>query len=135
MAKCAQDRWVIQFKYNLPTLLHSQWYELAAELNNVQLTNTPDQVKWLWEKSGKFSVKSVYDRMRSRELGKGYKHIWKARIPEKIMILMWLTEYRAILTKDNMIKRNWKCDPICYFCSEREGINHLMFECNVTKVV
>jgi hypothetical protein len=37
--------------------------------------------------------------------GPNFKHIWKSKIPEKIKIFMWLVTQKAILTKDNMIKR------------------------------
>jgi hypothetical protein len=36
-----------------------------------------------------------------------YKTIWKAKIPEKVKIFMWLVFQRAIITKENMIRRNW----------------------------
>ena len=48
---------------------------------------------------------------------------------------MWLLEQDAILTKDNMLKRNWLGDPTCYFCSESESRDHLFFQCSVSKVV
>jgi hypothetical protein len=48
---------------------------------------------------------------------------------------MWLMENGAILTKDNMIKRNWKGNPECYFCDQHETINHLFFGCSVAKVI
>lgn len=86
-------------------------------------------------KSGKFSVKSVYEHLTRREEGKNYKHICKAKLPEKIKIFLWLLENQAILTKDNMIKRKWVGDPTCYFCKENKEIDHLLFDCNVMKVV
>jgi hypothetical protein len=48
---------------------------------------------------------------------------------------MWLLSNDAILTKDNMIKRNWVGDPDCYFCDCTESTEHLFFKCSVTKVV
>ena len=41
----------------------------------------------------------------------------------------------AILTKDNLIKRQWKGDPTCYLCHLPETVNHLLFNCSVAKVV
>jgi hypothetical protein len=41
----------------------------------------------------------------------------------------------AILTKDNMIKRRWQGDPLCYFCQHPETVNHLLFSCSVAKCV
>jgi len=34
-----------------------------------------------------------------------------------------------------MLKRKWKGDPKCYFCSSPESVNHLLFNCSVAKVV
>jgi hypothetical protein len=48
---------------------------------------------------------------------------------------MWLVEQRAILTKDNMKKRNWQGDLVCYFCGQFEDTDHLLFECPIAKVI
>jgi hypothetical protein len=56
-------------------------------------------------------------------------------MPEKIKIFMWLLEQKAILTKDNMIKRNWQGDPGCYFCGAPKNCDHLIFSCPIAKVV
>jgi hypothetical protein len=42
---------------------------------------------------------------------------------------------KAILTKENMIARNWQGDPSCYFCDTSETVDHLLFQCPVAKVV
>ena len=41
----------------------------------------------------------------------------------------------AILTNDNMIRRNWSGDPSCYFCGLDESIPHLLFHCSIAKAV
>jgi hypothetical protein len=86
-------------------------------------------------KSGIFLVKSVYAHLTRGETGPSYDRVWKARIPEKIRVFMWLVQQRAILTKDNMKKRNWKGDTCCYFCGRFETTDHLLFECPIAKVV
>jgi hypothetical protein len=53
----------------------------------------------------------------------------------KIKIFMWLTEEKAIQTKDNMSRRNWKGDPACYFCGAPESCDHLMLTCPIAKVI
>jgi hypothetical protein len=53
----------------------------------------------------------------------------------KIKIFMWLVEQNSILTKDNMLKRNWQGDLCYYFCDNPENMNHLLFECPIAKVV
>jgi hypothetical protein len=48
---------------------------------------------------------------------------------------MWLMAQKSILTKENMIARNWDGDPGCFFCGERENVDHLLFSCPIAKVV
>jgi hypothetical protein len=38
----------------------------------------------------------------------------------------------ALLTIDNLHKRNWQGDPSCVFCECVETIAHLFFQCPVT---
>jgi hypothetical protein len=56
------------------------------------------------DKSGKFSIKSVYEHLTKNENGPAYKAIWNAKVPEKVKKIMWLVAQKAILMKDNMLK-------------------------------
>lgn len=94
-----------------------------------------DTITWKWVRSGKFTSKSVYEWLTKGEIGGYPRHIWRARIPYKIKIFLWLLEKRAILTKDNMIRRKWIGDRNCYFCTSPETVDHLFFHCHVAKVV
>lgn len=67
--------------------------------------------------------------------GTYHKNIWKGKIPAKIKIFLLLMTNDAILTKDNLLKRNWKGDPTCYFCNYTEDISHLFFQCCVAKTI
>jgi hypothetical protein len=42
-------------------------------------------------------------------------------------LFTWLTFQEAILTKDNLQKRNWKENDSCVFCIEKESVNLLLF--------
>jgi hypothetical protein len=44
------------------------------------------------------------------DTGGSNKKIWKVKIPLKIKIFMWLMNQNTILTKDNLLKRNWQGD-------------------------
>jgi hypothetical protein len=79
----------------------------------------------------------VVQAKKSQEIPKrlGLKRVWKAKIPAKIKVFMWLMEQDSILTKDNMLRRNWQGDPCCYFCDAPKTMVHLMFECPIAKVV
>ena len=87
--------------------------------------NEEDTPIWKWNKSSRFSTKSVYEFLTKEDSGKHFKHIWKAKIPYKIKIFMWLVENNAILTKDNMIKRHWVGNPSTLLVISAQKMNQL----------
>jgi hypothetical protein len=76
-------------------------------------------------KNGKYSVKVIYDQLSGAGTGRRFTHIWKAKIPYKVKIFVWLIENNAILSKDNMIRRGWVGNSSCQFCDIEENISHL----------
>ena len=94
---------------------------------NIQLVDRDDMVLWKIGKKGKFTVKSVYDALTSSNTGIYHKRIWKGKIPEKIKIFLWLLANDAILTKENLRKKNWQGDPSCVFSDSIETVSHLFF--------
>ena len=56
-------------------------------------------------------------------------------MPLKIKIFMWYLKRGVILTKDNLIRRNWNGNKLCCFCSSDETIQHLFFDCHVAKLL
>lgn len=73
--------------------------------------------------------------MHSHVVDRPYKIIWKAKIPLKVKIFLWFICHNAILTKDNVLRRNWEGDSKCLFCDNEETILHLFFECVAAKYV
>ncbi|KAI4964718.1 hypothetical protein ZWY2020_059775 [Hordeum vulgare] len=63
------------------------------------------------------------------------KHIWKVRVPLRIKVFLWFVHKGVILTKDNLVKRNWKGSPRCSFCPKVESIQHLFLDCPLAKHV
>lgn len=119
----------------MPSILYSQWEELYRSVMSQYYINRPDEISWKWTTGGKFTVKSMYNQLTSDEAGDSHSKIWKAKIPYKIKIFLWLLELGATLTKENMIKRNWVGDPTCRFCDAVETTYHLFFQCPTAKVV
>ena len=110
--------------------MFEQWIGLVDEVYSFPFANEADKITWKWNmKSGLFTTKSVYNHLSFGEVGLHYRHIWKAKIPYKIKIFVWMLEQNAILTKYNMIRRRWVGDPTCYFCSLPESCGHLFFQC------
>jgi hypothetical protein len=60
---------------------------------------------------------------------------WKAKIPLKIKIFLWYLKNGAVLTKDNLVKRQWKGCTKCYFCTEQKTIQHLLFDCPMARLL
>jgi hypothetical protein len=105
------------------------------DILETQFVSDQDIVSWKLEGRGKFSVKSTYNALTCFEGGSSFKYIWKGNIPAKIKIFLWLVANNAVLIKDSLIKRQWRGDSTCYFCHLPETVNHLLFNCSVTKVV
>lgn len=80
-------------------------------------------------------MKTTYDQLTRDETDDSYTIIWKAKIPYKIKIFIWLLEQGVVLTKENMIRRKWVGDPSCRFCESTETVDHLFFQCPTAKVV
>jgi hypothetical protein len=54
-------------------------------------------------------------------------YLWKVKIPLKIKVFLWLLYREEILTKDNLVKRNWRGFEKCCFCNSYETVQHLFF--------
>ena len=63
------------------------------------------------------------------------KYLWKMKVPLKIKIFMWFVYKKVILTKDNLVKRNWHGCVKCCFCDQDETIQHLFISCPFTKML
>jgi hypothetical protein len=47
----------------------------------------------------------------------------------------WYLKRGVTLTKDNLVKRNWNENKNCVFCSKKETIQHLLFDCHFAKFI
>jgi len=99
------------------------------------MSEEEDKPKWLWNKNGIFSVKSIYSHLFVEDPDLPNKKLWRAKIPLKIKTFMWLISRNAILTKDKFLKRKWQGDTKCRFCPELETISHMFFEYSMAKFV
>jgi hypothetical protein len=97
--------------------LQNQLRDLYNMLFRYNKTNDEPDGAVEMGKSGMFSVKSVYTHLHRNSVAKDNRQFWKAKIPLKIKIFMWLVMQNAILTKDNLLKRKWVGGPSCAFSS------------------
>jgi hypothetical protein len=77
----------------------------------------------------------MYDHLCGADIESPNKKIWKAKIPLKIKIFMWLLQQNAILAKDNILKGKWQGYKRCRFCNPYECVTHLFFDCSLARYV
>jgi hypothetical protein len=102
----------------------------------VQLSSD-EQDKFVWNltTSGVFSVKSMYEDLMNDHTVFLRKYLWKLKIPLKIKIFMWFLHNKVLLTKDNLVKRNWVGCSKCCFCGSQETIEHLFISCPFARLL
>jgi hypothetical protein len=135
VAEVAGRRWRLTFRRWLDEPAQIQLRQLRDILTTCALGEEKDSPIWKWEKSKKFSIKTMYAHLCSTDIDIYNKRIWKAKIPLKIKVFMWLLQQNAILTKDNLVRRNWRGDKSCRFCNLDEDITHLFFDCTLARYV
>jgi hypothetical protein len=102
------------------------WNALIQRLGDIHLSPEPDEFRWNLHVDGTFSVKSLYNAILHSDIPvDNNKKIWKMKIPLKIKIFGWYLRRGVILTKDNLVKRNWHGNSRCVFCHQDETIKHL----------
>jgi hypothetical protein len=112
------------------------WESLLQCLDTVQLTDGKDEFHWNLLENGKFPVASMYNVLISSDLPVlDNKKIWNMKIPLKNKKIAWYLRRGVILTKDNLIKRNWHGSKSCVFCCHDETIKHLFFQCNFARSI
>jgi hypothetical protein len=108
---------------------------MREKMHRITLTQGNDCPIWDWTKNKQFTVKSVYKDLSNTGIDRSFKHLWKAKIPLKIKVWLWLIWHNAIVTKDTMSERGWTGNPFYQFCNQSETILHLFFLCPAAKYV
>ena len=112
------------------------WNNLLIILSTIQLSDGIDEFKWNLLESRKFTVNSLYRALIQPDIPvDDNSKIWKMKIPLKTKIFAWYLRKGVILTKDNLVKRNWHGSSSCVFCHHDETIRHLFFQCNFARSV
>ena len=73
-------------------------------------------------------MKSHYQALLHTDIPNINKLIWKVKAPLKIKNFLWYLRRGVILTKDNLVKRNWQGSKTYCFCHKEETIKHLFFD-------
>lgn len=121
----------VTFIRTLTGVVKFEWQEVLHILDTFNVDASPDQITWLWESNGKFSVKSLYQFLGfggTQELHT--MEWWNLTMPPKIRVFMLLLSKNKILTKNNLTTKGWLGNQTCSFCLDEETADHLFFNCN-----
>jgi len=102
------------------------WEELRAAVQSIMLNDEEDQILRSYSSMGKYSVHLYVVMVLVFILA-----VWKLNIPPRVQFFLWLISNNRVLTRDNLVKRREVTDATCLFCSEKESISHLFFDCCV----
>lgn len=97
-----------------------------------------DELIWILNSKGVFSVKSVYrashDFGVSDSLSKGlWKGLWN---PERIKILLWRVVTNSLPTRDILHQRLESINSACVLCgNDIESICHIFFTCPIARAI
>lgn len=75
---------VVTFRRRLTPVMQVHWETIKKHATEMTLTIEQDQVSWKFEKSGRYSVKSMYKWLEKDLHGAHHRWIWKAKLPLKI---------------------------------------------------
>jgi hypothetical protein len=117
--------------------LLNEFLLLFHTLADRQLTEDRDVIAWKWTASGEYTATSAYE---AQFVGAFPRYrassIWKARAEPRCRFFAWLAIQGKGLTTDNLLSKNWPCDPECPLCLCMEETNeHLLTACNFTEAV
>ena len=128
----------LTFRRQLTGSYREEWVTLINELSSINLIRDKlDVLHWRWNATGRFTVHSFYTWLEYGGVKKKYfDTIWKAKIPFKIKIFLWLVKQKKVLTRVNLSKRGWQGDVACsFFCGEPETVDHLFIQRSFVKYI
>ena len=88
---------------------------LWEAVQEVQFSETPDEITWKWTANGRYSSKSAYEiQFAGSYCNFNSKAIWKAKTEGKHRFFFtWLLVQGKIQTADNLLAKGVVCNPVC----------------------
>jgi hypothetical protein len=126
----------LTFRRPVSQNLMLQWEDLCSIASSINLSDEIDNIIWMYDSRGIFSVQTLYSVLSFRGMVPVYTPaMWKLSVPPRIHIFLWLLGNNKLLTRDNLSNRKDLSDNTCLFCTDPETIHHLFFDCYVATFV
>ncbi|KAM1060262.1 hypothetical protein TB1_024191 [Malus domestica] len=129
--------WNLEFRRNLRESEIEEVAGLLQKVESVRLCHSrEDRRRWNLEGSGQFTCKSYNSFLCNNDVMHQFPpfaQIWKAKVPPKVKILVWLVALGKVNTCDQIQRRmpfacfspHW-----CTLCkSGEESVNHIFLHC------
>ena len=115
----------------------AEFVNLWHKVQQIQLTDQEDTIRWKWTSTGKYSARSVYlMQFQGSHSEIATQQLWSAKAEGKQKLHAWTALQGKVLTADALIKRNWPCNTMCPLCDqEDETIAHITINCSYAKQV
>jgi hypothetical protein len=98
--------------------LLQRWYDLKSISESLCLNNEEDSIIWKFESKGVYSVSSLYAIVNFRGvLPVHIPAVWRVKVQPRVHVFLWLLVNNRLLTRDNLVKRQYVPDHSCVFCS------------------
>ncbi|KAG8045880.1 hypothetical protein GUJ93_ZPchr0008g13589 [Zizania palustris] len=128
-----RNDWDVGFRRSLTqseTILWDNLHELCC---SVSFKGGSDSIHWALDKSG-YSVKSLYNWLSFHGVGDNdLKLVWKCVAPLKVRCFLWLAMRGRIQVGEQLGKKMWAGNPHCKLCHQIESVDHLLFQCPLSK--
>jgi hypothetical protein len=110
--------------------------EFFAQCLAFHLMQRIDKSRWSLHENRKFLVDLISKAIIQPNVSvDNNSKIWKLKIPLKTKIFMWYLGREVILTKDNLLKRNWNGSSKCVFCHNDETTKHFFSHCKFMRSI
>lgn len=118
-------------------ILFTKWYNLHTQLlNYLSNPSVPNTLYWRWSYVDKFTVHSFYQWLEFGGIkNTEFNSIWLFKLSLKIKVFLYLLKRDKVLTKGNLLKKDWQDDHACPFCGELETTDHLFVQCSFINTI
>lgn len=106
--------------------------DFSDKVEAVAITEARDVLVWRWTANGEYTVWSMYSTMMGAGLIRDQDaFLWKLTVPPTVKIFGFLLLKDSLLTHDNMLHRNMRCNSTCALCENCpvESSFHVFFLC------
>jgi hypothetical protein len=128
-------RWVQLITGGVSVQATIEYLQVWHAVNEIELTDQPDQLIWRWEPDGKFSVRSAYKALHhgSHPIP-GSVLVWELWAPLRVKLFLWLGIRRRHWTADRRQRHGLDTHTNCLLCDqEAETLDHIVVECSYSR--